>query len=886
MNYDRGYNVYYNITDNTELPNVVNTGNFYKVAMPITTEEGPVNVLTYIEDLTTLNNIFGTYRSSYVDYSLKIAEDIVSNGGKLLVYRVSDSKNGYKAQSYFLSNTGDVSFNKYNFENTRATSSYQTGDNVFTEGGDYDVVTESTSVVLSRLNKNAETGSKIDDINVTTYKAANEYLFTIRSFYPSTFTPYNIQISPLSAVEVEDIKSETSLTTNEIKEYFIKVNVYDETASNLYEQYIGSITKVVDDDGQDLSLVSLINANSNYIFVNSYNGEPVNLRSYLDKFNSTDTTITRLFDNTTYTTKEAFFTSDIDTTMDFTTSAINTEEENIDTVFKEDPTETQTDPGTYDNAVAYKSNIEVGVVTFKRKLDYTSGIKSITFTAAAASTEVTMTVDATKVTFGPEFNYSKFNTTKDTYIPGYTSTYPILNSIKINGVVAKSDKDLVIKWTGDANANLSDLFSGFDSATMMTYDDVAFLDAAVTLNVSDYVFQEFTLIRDILDLTGDITIPVEDDVVLSTITDGLTVDMDKLSSDIYKVDVITPTLPATSIVGTDYEKYYAYEYGNPITVYDKYDMVKLLADSSILNQFKNKNLDYYMLLDMVVKKATYLKDGYIDLEGKYVWTDYQTNLNAVINTRKDSIGMNFTNNFDNDDVETVNNEYQTSGTLDQYSLITPTYADNYFIAYYGGWGTEILSDGEKIYKPLLGEYVGKIMSQVEDNPAFIPAGIDNYGVNVVNNTLLQNVDDTRWNLFDALRVNIPVNIKGFGKYMWFKNTSYRKNSDLKEINNIFALVYMIKSFYPVLIKYIHKPYTDTLTGTNYVANMINDLYVVIDNIIQAFAVRPVITLVSTADDLDQGIIKLKLSMKFSKTIKFIDVEFVFEKSGSYYTNIL
>lgn len=875
MNYDKGYNVYYNFTDKSEVPDIQQLSDFYKVAMPITSEYGPVNVLTYVEDLATLNNLYGTYKSNYVDYSLKIAEDIVSNGGKLIVYRIVDENNGYKAQRYFINKSGELSFTNYEFTNTTPTSSYQAGDNVFTEGaGDYDISGANSATMLSEITAAAEPGSIVTE---GTYVDDNEFLFTVRSFYPSTYNPFSVRISPISNTDIEDIYNNNNLTRQDIKELFIKIEVVEIDSSRVYESYTGTLQTVVDSNGVDQKLSETINSSSDYIFINFYNESPLNLRSYVNKLNLDGSSIINEFDNEVEVEKTAYFTSEINGDITAMTSAEGSIPVNINTLF------TSTDFTDKDTEIS--SKVPILNVDYSYKIDMTNALDNVVASTTALTVNISNPADILYVT---DMSYSKFTDDRTNEITGFSSTLSKGSMFQVEVeseyVNVVNGNALVLTYT-DTITNSSTVAGVMNNTTpVVTY--AGKLVTGYKIRLEEVTFGDFILEKGYIDLGGTaVDYSTTIDVDLDTVE---TADMTITDIDLYQIKETLALLPTTTTVEDLWNSDFSYSFDNPIDVYDRYNTVKLLGEASTLNLINDNNIDYFILCDMVVKEGIYehATDATKNLSGKDIWTELQSNLNAITTKRKDSLGFNFTRNFTNDDVEDVNTEFEINGELDPNSLIVLDTLDSNFITYYGGWGKETIYGGETIPKPLLGEQVGKIMNAVESNPAFIPAGIDNFGVNAASKTLTQKVPDTRWGLFDNLRVNIPVTIKGYGNYMWFKNTTYRKNSDLKEVNNMFALVYLIKSFYPTLIRYIHKPYTDTLTGTNYVSNMVNDLYVIIDSVIQAFAERPVISVVSTAADLDNGIIKLKTTMKFSKTIKYIDVEFVFEKSGEYYTNII
>lgn len=856
MNYNKGYNVYYRFTDQSVVPETAATTDFYKVALPITAERGPVNVITYIEDSATLKSLFGEYKDTFVDYSLKIAEDIIANGGRLLVYRVTDGSTGYKKQKYYVSNEGVLSFTNYDFDTAQATSAYVAGDSVFTEGaGDYDISETNTSESLT---------TKTTDKDAT-FGDYNEFLFTIRSFYPMYYTPFQVRVSPLDSADVSDILEDVNLTKDEIKQIYIKVDVLEYGSTRIYESYVGTMENYIDLNGDNQFIVEKINNKSNYIFINEYNDAGSNLRSYLNKLNTGGELVTNDFDNLTYGIKDAYIIGDSGLDLGITTTMEGVQAENIEDTFLSVPTTEN---------IIYKANVPF------LNLDYTktSTFDTITFSNSSDATTVIATCDTSLLLdLVIRFDYSKFNDLKDAEISNFISTlsksdvsFTITTDTSYTDEPFTGSTDLVFTFTGtyvSGTTTLSDYFA--DTPTVaITYDGETVTSIGIS-SIEGTTFGDFTLTKEILDMTVG--------TYSTTDTTVITDSVDVTGSSLVQTVTLASNLFVPGDVSTIWDTNYKYAYGTTdIVVYDTDGIRTLLSQADMLNLFRDKNLDYFILSDMVIKGSAYTTE----------WTALQENLNSLTIDRKDSLGINFTKNFSNDDVTEVYDEYQIDGTLDSGSDIVLDTVDSAFIAYYGGWGKDVVYGGKTIVKPLLGEYLGKIMGAVESNAAFIPAGIDNFGVNAVSKTLVQKVPDTRWNLFDKLRVNIPVTIKGYGNYMWFKNTTYRKNSDLKEVNNIFALIYMIKTFYPTLIKYIHKPYTDTLTGTNYVSNMVNELYTIIDGIIQAFAERPIISVVSTADDLDNGIIKLKLSIKFSKTIKYIDVEFVFERSGEYYANII
>lgn len=918
----RGPNVYYSFQDLTERSENVQVDDFFKALLPITSDSGMVNILQDINDEGDLKAEYGKYKSNYVDFSLQTAEEITKVGSNVLVSRISSGKEGYKIIDIYIDETNSELITTVPvFKNAQATSLYQKGEDVFSEGVDdyavnyYDKDDKPDIYTINGITVPFGT------VGATKFK----YLMSFQTFKPVNFEEFTVKIGKVNFDDKLTISENSYLNDTVITNKFIKVEIYDKNYTKV-ETFVGTIEAGhLDMNNNEYYIEEVVNKKSGYIYITGLTTETVDITtneleaisSFDDMYFTNNTTIEydvlvksstpsveigKVF-NDVYNNKKVLFADEL-------SNKYLGSDEFVYTDYTGD-----SEDGYIDNTGSLTSYVNDGTDDYfvvKEKANNIE-IKSQSTYNVDSTTSATFTVTVDEdgvVTLDKAIGNDTLNSVK-TEFNAVLSDINYSDSLidKVDYFSENDTIDITGSFVTSAVTSLESESGSISVNTVtrqITFTDVTFDLTGLVTEVSDVTIasienqDEDTLkvikTKELLDETatkivvnGTIgyTVSVTDKVanLLSgtDVASSLTVEIvgtEETLVNVVNVSGSSETDSATIV--TDLNTYYNFNLRNTynlelnadIDPYYVEGLKEIYSNGGAKNILRSRELNFFFMLDAVLKDLT-------------TWETYQSSLNAIVKERKDCIGVLFGKNFTLSDINTINEQFDIDGSIDVNGLTRFTDYGNEFVTMLGMYYEDTLESGKKVKVPSLGYFVGRWLLGLYTDKNFITAGEEST-LNRFDKTLSVSVDEEAWDVIDKLKINIPVKVKGVGTYMWFTNTTYNKNSDLKELNNIFTLVYLIRQYYPILIRYIHKRFIDRLTGTNYVVQMKNEMLNVLNEptVARAFAEEPVLKMISTDEELENGIIVWSHRVKFSKKMKAVEVKFIFEKSGSIYIDLL
>lgn len=909
----RGSNVYYSFLDLTERQNETQTKDFFKALLPITADRGLLNIIQDISSPAILKSEYGSYKTKYVDYSLQSAEDITSVGSNVLISRMSSGKEGYKTIDIYIDETNtDLMSTLPTFKNATATSQFQKGEDVFSEGiEDYKTYQYDKSDKPDIYTINGITVDPLTE-NAIRFK----YLMTLQTFKPVNFDEFIIKIKRLNNSDKLTISENSYVDQLILNNKFIKIEIYNNTYS-LIETFIGSIEEgYTDINNNEYYIENVINKKSNYLYIQGLTSETFDI-----------STLNINTSNDIYFTNNTIINYDLLVTDTDTNKAFNTLYNNKIII----PTYGLTNKCLIDNAVVYDND---------NKIDNAGGdtpIDADTFVVKEKANDVIIQRQNTytlKDTNAGDFNI-KISTTTNEYdtialnlTPNSTSTITHLNKVITEYGINCSNvyyKNTLLNKVETITNEKSISFESTDDILKNTIDNISYNSGSISINniINQVTFnnvefdsndlnnsagtdldnayienEEFELVnlvktkqtttekltKFIVNGTAQYTTDTDGNLIIDLNNSDLVIMLQGDETEIINITNITNVADETNSndVLTSLQNYYNFNLRNMYNIelnadIDSYNVDGLndiYSTGGAINILQSKELNFFFIVDAVVKDYN-------------IWKLYQANLNAIAKTRKDCIAVLFAKKFTLSEINTINNDFNINGTIDKNGYTRFADYGNEFSTMLGMYYDTVLDGGKKDTVPSIGYWVGRWLLGLYDDKNFIPAGLSN-SLNVYDKELNVSVDEEIWDVVDKLKINIPVKIKDSGNVMWFTNTTYNKNSDLREVNNMFTLIYLIRKYYPILIKYIHRRFIDNLTGVNYIVQMKNEMISVLNepSVVNAFAEQPVLDLISTEEELENGIIVWSHKIKFSKKIKAIEVKFIFEKSGSIYIDLL
>lgn len=905
---NRGPNVYYEFIDRSEAQEQTVPDDFYKCALPITSEKGLVNTVIESNDSGLTEAEFGEYKRNFIDYALYTGKQITNSGVSTLFTRIASGKEAYKVVDVYIDSENQEILRTFpTFKNVTPTNLYNKGEDVFDD--------DKEDYKVYEYDRNMKPSLKYDEDNnlldsdATDYSYKYDYLFSIQTFKPTNFNEFILRIDTINNSDKSDIRENSELSDEEIDNKFIKLNLYNGNYV-LLENFIGSIESgLVDLEGNDYYITERINQVSNFIYINGITTVVGNISTNI--FDSVDIS----FSNNNITQYDHILNESGDQYKVFNPNFNyygDVDNYLSDTVYR------YNDFGVFDNESTVVSTFdEVSGYDYLGDKSYLVKEKC---KSADIKRDVNLNINSADI---PSSSYMDILLNEDEGVLD-TGSDIILNSTSIentfnivlsdvndnNSIYNKAETytytdntdNTVDSFVDDVNIEgTSGSFSINDIVQTVSFNNYSFNFSDSTFqNIDNEVIEniKLELVNIIKSKLDDSTIDIIDDSLNIVVNGELSLETSDVSGYEYQVSLfdeetgalksgITLTVEfkvqevSKEIVSdiNDMDSHYTFYLKNfnnrslnaNVDNYSSEDLKDIYNTGKASVFFEDRNVNFFYLVDSVVKDDS-------------VWENHQSSLNSLIDKRSDSRLILYSKNFTNSDIVNVNETFENTGQLDTQNKIKVSDFDNFFTEIMGDWVKDRLDDGSRANVPLLGSMLGKWMNRIKENPETILAGVDSH--NRVDKKLNVYVNEEYWDLIDKLRVNIPVKLRDVGTYIFFNNTTHGKNSDLKVNTNVNVLVYLIKTYYPILIKHINKRYVDTETQTNYITRMINEMREVLDGVSNAFAEEPEITLDSTAEELNNGIIVLKHVIKFAGYIKAINVRFVFEKTGSFYVDVL